>query len=104
MPSARARRRGDFLNCRFAVYGIQKADCSSPAACVRSDSARLFMPCLEWSIELTAYTLHFSTAQDRSYAARQTTNAVPQYCIFFTRTPLSHAEISLDDAGKIQPA
>src|SRR5712671_3005144 len=45
MPSARARRRGDFLNCRFAVYGIQKADCSSPAGFASSDSARLFMVC-----------------------------------------------------------
>src|SRR6266850_1653275 len=39
MPSARASRRGAFLNCRLAVYGIQKADCSSPAMI----SARLFM-------------------------------------------------------------
>ena len=29
MPSARASRRGAFLNWRLAVYGIQNADCSS---------------------------------------------------------------------------
>src|SRR5919106_1002517 len=40
MPSARARRRGAFLNCRLAVNGIQKAACSRPAA----KSKRLFMP------------------------------------------------------------
>src|ERR671914_2492953 len=39
MPSARARSRGDFLNCRFAVNGIQNAACSRPAW----NSARLFM-------------------------------------------------------------
>src|SRR5688500_12046251 len=39
MPSARASRRGAFLNWRFAVYGIQNADCSKPAW----NSARLFM-------------------------------------------------------------
>src|SRR5712692_2846318 len=38
MPSARASSRGDFLNCRLAVNGIQKADCSRPA----TNSARLF--------------------------------------------------------------
>src|SRR5688500_17739279 len=41
MPSARASRRGFFLNCRFAVNGIQKADCSRPALAVKS--ARLFI-------------------------------------------------------------
>src|SRR3977135_1459655 len=39
MPSARARRRGDFLNCWFAVSVIQNADVSRVAGM----SARLFM-------------------------------------------------------------
>src|SRR5262245_64694852 len=39
MPSARASRRGAFLNCRFAVNGIQKADCSRSLL----NSTRLFM-------------------------------------------------------------
>src|SRR5262249_59545801 len=39
MPSARASRRGAFLNWRFAVNGIQNADCSRSAP----NSARLFM-------------------------------------------------------------
>src|SRR4249920_1886190 len=39
MPSARASRRGAFLNWRFAVNGIQKAACSRS----EPNSARLFM-------------------------------------------------------------
>src|SRR6185295_11583010 len=49
MPSARASRRGAFLNCRLAVKGIQNADCSSVWAVVSLGSARLFMrPAYSW--------------------------------------------------------
>src|SRR2546428_12715593 len=44
MPSARASRRGAFLNCRFEVNGIQNALCSRLVV----KSARLFM-CLAYS-------------------------------------------------------
>src|SRR4051812_42813939 len=43
MPSARARSRGAFLNCRFDVNGIQKALCSRFWTLISRDSARLFM-------------------------------------------------------------
>ena len=39
MPSARASRRGVFLNCRLAVNGIQKADCSSSTCLCRLGAA-----------------------------------------------------------------
>src|SRR3982751_4787515 len=39
MPSARTRSRGAFLNWRFAVNGIQNAECSRSVM----KSARLFM-------------------------------------------------------------
>src|SRR5437867_2964322 len=58
MPSARASRRGAFLNCRFEVNGIQKALCSRSVV----KSARLFMrlayssgalrQCTKWQMRL----------------------------------------------------
>src|SRR5204863_9133296 len=64
MPSARARRRGAFLNWRFAVNGIQNAECSRSVM----KSARLFMA--ESRIAERAYEAYsFANLRGRNHSA-----------------------------------